>query len=561
MFGPIPLAIALAFSAVGQDAPHDPRMAPTRARHALYTLYCAAGPIVPIGDLDGDGRDELFVESLFPEKRRMLTSRAGGTGIQLESFGELAAHTWESGPMWAIGPDLDDDSARDVALLVVRTGPKGTVDGLALEVRSGRTAAPLRASIALTGQPRALAWMSDVDGDNVAELALADPSGVVRALSGATGQELWRFESELPPRPTVRLQNIGDRTGDGIADLLLDEHGRVSRRSIWISGSDGARFDDPLGSGGVFTALGDIDGDGRGDLVEQQGMRRGNVIEIHTSRGTFGSRVLTSPGCFSDYPAVELVGDIDGDGVADLGVGHTNFNLRGRHEVADASEVVDLGAISLRELLTVESRPMSMVEEESGCVWVVSGKTGEVLMGVYGEPGTTTLGAFIAHVGDQDGDGRSDIAVSTGEGVLVFSTAPRTSNDPFVWLPGHWQHETEREGETRISEEVWLSPGAGRMLGVSRSYVRGADTGGSFEFLRIEREAEALVLLAQPEGRPPTRFVATELGPWRVLFTNPAHDFPTRILYFRHGDELHAHVGTDKNSTAQQFSWRRQEGR
>jgi len=191
---------------------------------------------------------------------------------------------------------------------------------------------------------------------------------------------------------------------------------------------------------------------------------------------------------------------------------------------------------------------------------VVSGKTGEVLMGVYGEPGTTTVGDFIANVGDQDGDGRPDIAVSTGEGVLVFSSAS-TSKDPFVWLPGNWIRETVREGETRISEEVWLSPGAGRMLGVSRSYVRGAETGGSFEFLRIEREAEALVLLAQPEGRPPTRFVATELGPWRVLFTNPAHDFPSRMLYFRIGDELHAHVGTAEEPTAQQFVWRRQEER
>jgi hypothetical protein len=553
----IPASLALALSAVGQSAPHDPRTSPTRVRHALYTLDGAVGPVAPIGDLDGDGRDELAVESSFPGERRMLALRAGGTGALLASFGEIGMHAPDSGPMWDIGPDLDGDGARDVALLVARKDTAGTAVGLALEVRSGRTAAPLRATVALPGQPRALTWISDIDSDGVADVAVADPSGTVSTLSGENGQELWRV-SGLPKRPMVRLQNVGDRTGDRIEDLLLDENGRQARTPIWINGRDGARYKEVLTGEGVFTALGDIDGDGRGDLIEERGM-----VNLHVSGEIIAWRNLSYP-AFCDYPAVELLGDIDGDGFAELGVGVTNFNLRGLHEVEHASEVVDLSAISLRELLTVMSRPMSMMEEESGCAWVVSGKTGKVLMGVYGEPGTTTVGAFIADVGDQDGDGHTDIAVSTGEGLLVFSTASvpaRASADPFEWLPGQWTRETEREGQTCVSEEVWLSPAAGRMLGVARSYVRGADSGGSFEFLRIEREAEALVLLAQPEGRPPTRFVATELGPWRVLFTNPAHDFPSRILYFRVGDALHAHVGTAEEPTAQQFVWRRQEDR
>jgi hypothetical protein len=123
-------------------------------------------------------------------------------------------------------------------------------------------------------------------------------------------------------------------------------------------------------------------------------------------------------------------------------------------------------------------------------------------------------------------------------------------------MPGRWVAETERDGGVHVSEEVWLEPAAGRMLGINRAYVRGAESGGSFEFLRIERDADGLALFAQPGGRPPTRFTATAVGPHRVLFTNPDHDWPTRILYRRDETELFADVGTEEEPASLQLRWR-----
>lgn len=57
-----------------------------------------------------------------------------------------------------------------------------------------------------------------------------------------------------------------------------------------------------------------------------------------------------------------------------------------------------------------------------------------------------------------------------------------------------------------------------------------------FEFMRIEQAADgAIAFVAQPLGRPETRFAAREHGPDGVVFENPAHDFPQRVIYRRDG--------------------------
>ena len=154
-----------------------------------------------------------------------------------------------------------------------------------------------------------------------------------------------------------------------------------------------------------------------------------------------------------------------------------------------------------------------------------------------------------------------DVGVAAGGRLYVFATAASRSGDPFVWMPGRWVAEVERDGVVRVSEEIWLEAAAGRMLGMNRAYARGAESGGSFEFLRIERDADGLALFAQPGGKPPTRFAATEIGPHRVLFTNPDHDWPTRIEYRRNETELSADVGTDEEPASLKLRWRLQDER
>jgi hypothetical protein len=55
----------------------------------------------------------------------------------------------------------------------------------------------------------------------------------------------------------------------------------------------------------------------------------------------------------------------------------------------------------------------------------------------------------------------------------------------------------------------------------------------AFEFLRIVVRDGTPVYIAQPNGVPPTEFTATSRTADRVVFENPSHDFPKRVIYQR----------------------------
>jgi hypothetical protein len=107
-------------------------------------------------------------------------------------------------------------------------------------------------------------------------------------------------------------------------------------------------------------------------------------------------------------------------------------------------------------------------------------------------------------------------------------------------------------------EELWLPPAGGAMLGLHRDVAGGRMV--SFEFLRIEETERGLVYLSQPRGGPVTPFHAAQVTGKRVVFENPEHDFPQRILYWLDEEgALHARIeGKDKGKdAAMEWRWTR----
>ncbi|MCK7592898.1 DUF6265 family protein [Pseudomarimonas salicorniae] len=124
-------------------------------------------------------------------------------------------------------------------------------------------------------------------------------------------------------------------------------------------------------------------------------------------------------------------------------------------------------------------------------------------------------------------------------GVLCWTLAfPALAAEPVSldWLSGHWCGE---QGQTRI-EEQWTQPAGGALLGLSRTLKDDRMTG--FEFMRIERQQGVQHLLAQPGGSPPTAFRLIESGQQSARFSNPQHDFPQTIRYWREGESLRAEI-------------------
>ncbi len=95
-----------------------------------------------------------------------------------------------------------------------------------------------------------------------------------------------------------------------------------------------------------------------------------------------------------------------------------------------------------------------------------------------------------------------------------------------AWLSGCWAASNQEPG----SGEQWMPPAGGTMLGVSRT-VRDSKT-VAFEFIRIvEQDDGGLVFIASPSGQSTTSFSMASLDDREVIFENPDHDFPQRIIY------------------------------
>ena len=102
--------------------------------------------------------------------------------------------------------------------------------------------------------------------------------------------------------------------------------------------------------------------------------------------------------------------------------------------------------------------------------------------------------------------------------------------EDLVWMVGSW---VERKGETE-TEEYWIAPKGGVMLGVNRTTRTNVKT--SFEFMRVATTPAGISYFASPQGRPATEFPLKEQSEKRVVFENLQHDFPQRIIYWLEGD-------------------------
>jgi len=118
------------------------------------------------------------------------------------------------------------------------------------------------------------------------------------------------------------------------------------------------------------------------------------------------------------------------------------------------------------------------------------------------------------------------------------------------WMTGTWVHETEAATVT----ESWVGPRNGLMVAANLSTWT---NGKRFhEFLRIADTPEGCSYFASPGGRPAEEFRMKEAGDRRIVFENPAKDFPRRILYWRDGEALMARIEGTVNGADKSESWR-----
>lgn len=143
------------------------------------------------------------------------------------------------------------------------------------------------------------------------------------------------------------------------------------------------------------------------------------------------------------------------------------------------------------------------------------------------------------------------LAVSPGVAGAAVSSGSQSSIEGMVWLAGHWIGSTGGVD----TEEHWTDPAGGALIGMHKDVKNGKMI--SFEFLRIIARTDGIYYMASPIGREATPFKLVEQSAGRLVFENPAHDFPNRILYW--SDEpgvLHARVEGKEEGVAKSLEWR-----
>ncbi len=186
----------------------------------------------------------------------------------------------------------------------------------------------------------------------------------------------------------------GDVTGDGVEDIVI---GAGPGGGAWVKIFDGRTLADlgaflaynPGFSGGALVAVGDVNGDGRPDIVTGAGAGGGPHVEVFSGKTLFptggtpvGAFQLPEQSFFAyngNFTGGVFVatGDTDGDGFSDIVTG------------AGAS-----GGPHIK---------------------VFSGRTTEVYFSFFAYDANYTGGALVA-AGDLDGDGKAEIVTANGFG-------------------------------------------------------------------------------------------------------------------------------------------------